>query len=516
MSKIFVSIACFMDIDILNTIDNCLEKAKNPNNLIFGICFQSDDNDLYLDKYKDNTQFRIKNLHWSQAKGPAYARGIIFDMFNDEDYFFQIDCHTRFYHNWDEILINCFNECKKINDKTIISYYPININNMMDNDSKIYNISTVRTIDINNGIKTHARRVQTTMCPMKSWGISAAMLFFDKKAYYDVPFDKEIYFGLQFEEQVVLAARYWTNGYDIFTPSKHIVATEYETNRKRQKNHVLIKKTLKEDTYNRLCHIMKLKYNCKYNDSKNNKLGNIRKIEDYYKMLGIYEKVKEVYPENYLEFQNNCVLDNNDSVLDNNDSVLDNNDSVLDNNEVFYAHRTALGYPEDCSNILVVKDDFVCLNGFYWKRKSTDNVFFSNSNTKIHEDIKFNNAEEYFTHRNQKSQPMDWSNIMIFCDNLTINSGFYWKRVNNGTVYFSYSCLNIQQDISFDNHENYYAHRVVNGHPADWSNIFILDDNFICDSGVYWKRTSNETVYFSKYSWKLTEDVIFQRCQGIN
>ena len=70
---------------------------------------------------------------------------------------------------------------------------------------------------------------------MKSWGVSAAMLFFDKKAYNDIPFDKDIYFGLQFEEQVVLAARYWTSGYDIFTPSKHIIGTEYITNRKRQK-----------------------------------------------------------------------------------------------------------------------------------------------------------------------------------------------------------------------------------------------------------------------------------------
>ncbi len=27
-SKIFVSIACFMDRDIVNTIEDCLEKAK--------------------------------------------------------------------------------------------------------------------------------------------------------------------------------------------------------------------------------------------------------------------------------------------------------------------------------------------------------------------------------------------------------------------------------------------------------------------------------------------------------
>ena len=33
MSKIFVSIACFMDNDIVNTIEDCLNKAKHPDNI---------------------------------------------------------------------------------------------------------------------------------------------------------------------------------------------------------------------------------------------------------------------------------------------------------------------------------------------------------------------------------------------------------------------------------------------------------------------------------------------------
>ena len=40
MSKIFISIASFMDNDIVNTIEDCLNKAKNPDNIVFGICSQ--------------------------------------------------------------------------------------------------------------------------------------------------------------------------------------------------------------------------------------------------------------------------------------------------------------------------------------------------------------------------------------------------------------------------------------------------------------------------------------------
>ena len=37
-NKIFVSIACFLDKDISNTIEDCLNKAAYPENIIFGIC----------------------------------------------------------------------------------------------------------------------------------------------------------------------------------------------------------------------------------------------------------------------------------------------------------------------------------------------------------------------------------------------------------------------------------------------------------------------------------------------
>ena len=314
--KIFISIACFMDNDILNTIENCMENAEYPQRLTFGICLQCDKNDNYIPKYEYDPQFRIIKIHWSQARGPAYARGKIYDLYNDEDYFLQIDCHSRFFKNWDSKVIQCFDECKKINPCAVISYYPINIQNMNKNDSTITNITTVRCIDANMGIKTHGRSVSLSSCPRKSWGISAAMLFFDKQAYYDVPFDKKIYFGLQFEEQTVLAARYWTHGYDIFTPNQHILGTEYITNRKRQKYHVLKNGDLFKSTYNKLLYIMKLKYDVNIDKQTISScgLGNKRRIEDYYKMLNIYNKVLEVFPSHYMDndISNNRVLINCD------------------------------------------------------------------------------------------------------------------------------------------------------------------------------------------------------------
>jgi len=299
--KIFISIACFMDSDIINTINDCIDKAKNPDNLVFGICYQCEDNDNLLEKYENKENFRIIKMNWKDAKGPAYARALIYDLFKNEDYYFQIDCHTRFFKNWDEKILFNYNLCKKINNKAIISYYPINVNNVNNEKmlKNIANISTVREVTLHGGIKTHGRYISVGGSPTKSWGISAAMLFFDKEIYHLIPFDKNIYFGLQFEEQVVLACRYWTNGVDIFTPIEHIISTEYITNRKRQKRHLLIDTKKKKQSFERLCHLMKLNKNSEYDETTY--LGQTRSVKQYYKYLNIYDKVKTLFKNNYLD-----------------------------------------------------------------------------------------------------------------------------------------------------------------------------------------------------------------------
>ena len=301
-NKIFVSIACFMDNDIINTIDDCLAKSKYPENIIFGVCLQYDPSDNFFEKYDNHPQVKVVKMPYCEAKGPAYARGLIYDLFTDEDYFFQIDCHTRFFQYWDDKIINHYKHCCSIYPKVVISHYPININNMNNEDhsKQIAHISTVRCIDIHNGIKTHGRFINSNSPPKESYGISAAMLFFDKHTYYTVPFDKEIYGGLQFEEQTVLAARYWTHGYNIYQMNEHVIATEYITNTARYNVRPSTNPILKQNTHNKLYHIMKLKYDDTYVNNTNSLLGTERTIEDYYRFLQIYDTVVSTYPDNYL------------------------------------------------------------------------------------------------------------------------------------------------------------------------------------------------------------------------
>ena len=72
-------------------------------------------NHYYNDfKYKDHPDVRTRFIPHQEAKGVGYARNLIQqELFIDEDYFLQIDSHSRAIKDWDKILIKQINNCSK-------------------------------------------------------------------------------------------------------------------------------------------------------------------------------------------------------------------------------------------------------------------------------------------------------------------------------------------------------------------------------------------------------------------
>lgn len=318
VSKIFVSIACFMDNDILNTIDDCLKKAENPDNIVFGICFQHDPDDDYLKIYDNNPQFRIHRMHWNQAKGPTYARYFCSKLLKDEEYFLQIDCHTRFFDKWDSKIINELKKCEEKSDKAVISHYPLNIKvmNNPEMQKKIGNITTFRYIGTDS-IKSHGGLHTISNEPKECWGIMAAMVFMRTKVFIDVPYDIKLYHGYHAEEQFYYAVRLWTHGYQCFSPSCHVLAMEYGTNRDRLPNETKVHlakggNEWNQKTWRKCKYYLKLdsleNVDCEeykkdiLENQKKYGLGNVRSVVDYYKMTNLHNKLCELFPF-YNEYQ---------------------------------------------------------------------------------------------------------------------------------------------------------------------------------------------------------------------
>ena len=102
--KIFVQIASYRDPELVPTIEDMINKAKNPQNLIFGICWQYDSSEP-ITMFDGIEQFRISKHHYSESEGLGWARHITNTLYDDEEYTLQIDSHHRFVQDWDVMVL---------------------------------------------------------------------------------------------------------------------------------------------------------------------------------------------------------------------------------------------------------------------------------------------------------------------------------------------------------------------------------------------------------------------------
>ena len=112
---IFVSIASYRDTICSDTITSLFEMAHNPENIFIGVCQQNKECDYDCvehinEKWKKNV--KILRLSHNDAKGPTYARYLCSTLWEDEEFYFQIDSHTNCVKNWDIKCIDMINEIK--------------------------------------------------------------------------------------------------------------------------------------------------------------------------------------------------------------------------------------------------------------------------------------------------------------------------------------------------------------------------------------------------------------------
>jgi hypothetical protein len=224
--KIFVSIASYRDSDCINTINNLFSTAKYPNNLVVGICFQHTENEfLILENYK--SQVKIIDIPYQHSKGVCWARSLIQSLYDDEDFFLQLDSHMRFVKDWDEKLINIIDKINKKN--VILSTYPLPFTppdkynedgiviikpSKFDEYGLLNLNSGIFSMDYNNGE------------PFLVYLLSAGFLFSYGSIVKEIPYDPNLYF---IGEEITFALRCWTKGWDIYNPGCVLSYHNYNT-----------------------------------------------------------------------------------------------------------------------------------------------------------------------------------------------------------------------------------------------------------------------------------------------
>ena len=229
-NKIFVRIASYRDPELIPTIEDCIKKAKNPELLSFGICYQDS---KFSKKFDKDPRFKILKINYKESKGVCWARHQVESLYNKEEFTLQIDSHTRFIKNWDEELIKMWKEIKDPN--AILSTYPSQY--FPDVPEEKWQTAT-QIIRASSILKDgHLEQIPDYLDPKRTHVynaicIAAGFIFSKGSVIKKVPYDPELYF---LGEEASLALRLFTNGYNLYHPYKNILWHYYT--RSGQKKH---------------------------------------------------------------------------------------------------------------------------------------------------------------------------------------------------------------------------------------------------------------------------------------
>ena len=227
--KIFIQIAPYRDNQLVPTLRDCVKNAKHPENLVFGICWQHDENES-LEEFKDDKRVKIVDVPYKESRGVCWARHAVQQLYNGEEYTLQIDSHMRFAHHWDETLIDMIKQLKKKgHKKPLLTGYVSSFNPENDPAERVQRPwRMVFDRFIPEGavffLPETIPNWETLKEPIPARFYSAHFCFTLGQFSKEVQHNPEYYFH---GEEISIAARAHTWGYDLFHPHKVVIWHEY-------------------------------------------------------------------------------------------------------------------------------------------------------------------------------------------------------------------------------------------------------------------------------------------------
>ena len=300
--KIFVSVASYRDPQLIPTLLDAQDKMSGEHEVKFGIVCQ--EFDRHLPNFSKIQNYSLITMHPKFARGAGFARAEALKLYDGENYYLQIDSHTRFVKNWDKLCISQLSDAKRVtmNNKTMLSYFPAPFipekkGDYFPKSSESHPTMPTRQFPVHKKNKYWgAERIffanDHRPHPEVSKTVLAGFIFASADLIKEIPYDPEISF---FGEEICFAVRAWTRGWDICSPSENIVYHFYgrEDHKKIWKDINLRKiswKELEEISAEKqrkvLCGIEQGIFGA----------GTVRSLSDYEKFVGI--NFKQIYGEN--------------------------------------------------------------------------------------------------------------------------------------------------------------------------------------------------------------------------
>jgi hypothetical protein len=320
MSKtIFVSIASYRDSNCNKTLESLFANASNPERVFVGICEQNKPGEgsekcIGTNTIKHGSNIKIINVDYTDAKGPTWARYLCSTLWNGEDYFLQVDSHVLFVKDWDTKCIDMMNGIKKKDGvlHPVLSHYTRNMDDYGKPNENREVPKMCQSFFNKRGmlsfLGSHVMRSEPDGYERNPY-IAAGFLFAEGSFLQDVPFDPYLDFVFVGEE-ILLSARAYTSGYDVYGPTEDIV---YHLYTRADEPKIWSDKQYSDKVgHEKIRVIMKLKEGDASVYGRYG-MGNKRTIEEFYEFAGIDIKNKKIL-KNFCQVEIDPYFEVQDSV----------------------------------------------------------------------------------------------------------------------------------------------------------------------------------------------------------
>lgn len=214
--RIFVQIASYRDRECQWTVKDLFEKAAHPENITVGICWQFDeaeDQDCFQVSTRAD-QVKVFPVDWRESEGVCWARHIVQQMWDGEEFSLQIDAHMRFVPGWDQLMIQELAACDS--PKPVLSCNPASYtppNNLSQQPRPT--VRRVQFFDAQGNLRGKGEPLQKEPpTPLNGAFVAAGFVFARSEILAEVPYDPHLAFD---QEEATYAARLYTHGWDIFS-----------------------------------------------------------------------------------------------------------------------------------------------------------------------------------------------------------------------------------------------------------------------------------------------------------
>lgn len=230
--KIFVSIASYKDSELLNTLNELYENAKNPNDIRCVVFNQADYNES--DDFKlffNDRKIEVYSVDYRNTKGVSWVRHKIQTFIENEKYYLQIDSHMKFGKDWDEKFKYYLNECNSL--KPVLTFYPSAYS--IEDGKKQFNIIKNEIRGLNRlACSSLGISMNKALCdlqngdnkPIPGTTVAAGFLFAPIEYVKEVPYDPNLFWNYEESDQTY---RGFTYGWDFFGLPECLIWHKYNT-----------------------------------------------------------------------------------------------------------------------------------------------------------------------------------------------------------------------------------------------------------------------------------------------